>query len=72
MKNTYRVQQEMDMSSLPDWTRKKFENVTPISQVLGENSFMADSPSLHLLRNGRNNDDQRLKKNISTVSVAIL
>ena len=60
MKNTYRVQQELDMSSLPDWTRKKVENVTPISQVLGETSFMADSPSLHLLFNGRNINEQRL------------
>ena len=50
------------MSSLTDWMRKKVENVTPIGQVIGETSFMADSPSLHLLRNGRNNDDQRLKK----------
>ena len=42
---------------------KKIENMTPIGQVLGETSFMADSPSLHLMCNGRNNNDQRKYKN---------
>ena len=51
------------MSILPYWMRKKIENMTPIGQVLGETSFMADSPSLHLMCNGRNNNDQRKYKN---------
>ena len=37
------------MISLPDWMRTKVEDMIRISQVLGETSFIADSPSLHLL-----------------------